>query len=71
MPIKDSSIPKTLPSGAKSIFRGAFNSAFSRCTDKGGDTKACDQSAARIAWSAVKKVYKKGKNGKWVLKKKK
>jgi len=71
MPIKPSSIPKVLPSGAKAIFRGAFNSAFSKCKSGGGSTKSCDSRAARIAWSAVKRVYKKGKSGQWVLKKSK
>jgi len=70
MPIKPNSIPKVLPAGAKAIFRGAFNSAYNKCKSGGGSTKTCDSRAARIAWSAVKRVYKKGKDGKWVLKKK-
>jgi len=39
-----------LPAGAKTIWRKAFNSTY----DKNGE-----ESAIKIAWSAVKKIYKK------------
>lgn len=70
MPIKK--VPKTLnslPSGAKRIWVSAFNSAYNSCKGGGGSTKVCDQRAARIAWGAVKRAYRK-RNGKWVKRKK-
>ena len=69
MPIKSKNIPKVLPAGARSIFRGAFNSAYKDCKSSGGSDSSCDSRAAQTAWSAVKSLYKKAKDGKWVLKK--
>ncbi len=49
--------PKDLPSGAKKIFVAAeANARNTTCKDE-GDRK--DECASRIAWSAVKKKYKK------------
>lgn len=70
MPISKDKAPDTLPSGAKSIFVGAFNSALRECTKNGKSESQCDSRAAKIAWSAVKKVYSKNGKGKWVRKKK-
>jgi len=54
-------VTSSLPDAAQSIWRGAFNGAFaSTCR---GD-EAC---AIRVAWSAVKKVYRKTEDG-WVKK---
>lgn len=63
MPYKNNSdlpdnVKSVLPSKAQTIFRKAFNSAY----DKYGEKRA-----RRIAWSAVKKSYKKVKD-KWVHK---
>jgi cation transport regulator len=52
-------VRNSLPEGGQSIYRSAFNSAL-----EGG---ASEESAARIAWSAVKKSYKKV-GEKWVAK---
>ena len=49
---------KMLPDRAKRIFMNAFNASF----DKG------EESARKIAWSAVKRKYKKNDKGEWVLK---
>jgi len=69
MPMKEKNIPDTLPAGAKAIFRGAFNSSHKSCMmADGGTMEKCDQRAAQIAWTAVKKVYKKDKDDKWVKK---
>lgn len=51
---------KSLPSGAKSIFMAAFNAAYKQ---NDGDEEA----AFRIAWSAVKRKFKK-EGDKWVAK---
>lgn len=52
---------KSLPAEAQTIFRKAFNASFS----KYGEVRA-----RKIAWSAVKNVFEKNKEGKWVKKKK-
>jgi cation transport regulator len=54
-------VRKNLPGAAQSIYRKAFNSAYH------GTCNGDDGCAARVGWSAVKKVYKK-KDGKWVKK---
>jgi len=54
-----SSVKDALPSEAQSVFRRAFNQSFK-------DGKS-EESAFRIAWSAVKNGYKK-ENDKWVKK---
>lgn len=64
---KNSTLPKqvrnNLPQGAQTIWRKAFNNAYK---EYNGD----EEKAARTAWSAVKKVYKKDKKtGKWVRRK--
>ena len=58
MPYGASEIPaavKGLPSGAQSIFKGAFNSFSS------ANPKKDEQHAFRVAWAAVKNKYKKNK----------
>jgi len=70
MPISKKDAPDVLPSGAKSIFVGAFNSALRECVNEGKTEGQCDSRAAKIAWSAVKQVFKKNKDGNWVRRKK-
>lgn len=61
MPIGKDKAPKNLPDHAKSIWASAFNSAYE-------DTcKGDDECSAKIAWSAVKKKYKK-LGDRWVQK---
>lgn len=45
-----------LPPHAQDIFREAFNAAWSTYADRGAQREAL---AFRVAWSAVKKVYRK------------
>lgn len=52
------SVKDNLPQHAQSIFRAAFNSAI-----KNGKT---EEDAFKIAWSAVKVIYKKNDDGKWI-----
>lgn len=54
------SVKNNLPKHAQDIFRNAFNSAV-----KQGHN---EETAFKIAWSAVKNVYKKNNKGKWVKK---
>lgn len=46
-----------LPKHAKEIFLAAFNSAYSEYKS--------EETAFKVAWSAVKKDYEKGEDGKW------
>ena len=66
MPGGKVTVPGTLSGHAAEIYRSAFASAYSdTCKDRGDGRDAC---AAKVAWSAVKNVYKKGDDGKWVEK---
>ena len=62
-------IRDNLPQGAQTIFRKAFNSADKQYKDpkKRRGKESLEEVCNKIAWSAVKKVYKK-KEGKWVKK---
>ncbi len=51
------SVKEHLPKHAQEIFLAAFNNAT-----KEYDT---EESAFRVAWSAVKRDYEKGDNGQW------
>ena len=72
MPIESKS---DLPEGAKSvlppkaqkIYRSAYNDAYDQYEDKSkrrGD-ESREETAGRVAWSAVKNKYRKGSDGKW------
>jgi len=74
MPYKtNKSLPKgiknNLPQGAQTIFRKTYNSADKQYKDpkKRKDNASKDETAAKVAWSAVKKKYKKS-DDKWVKK---
>ena len=59
-----------LPEGALYIFKEAFNSAWKQYGDpkKRKNDATREETANRIAWSAVKKQYKKDPGGDWVKK---
>lgn len=64
------SVRDNLPAGAQDIYKEAFNNAWKRFKDPsqlkyGGDRETASH---KVAWSAVKKKYKKNKKGKWVKK---
>lgn len=76
MPYKNNSdlpesIKNHLPDHGQSIFREAFNNAWKEYKDassrKGNATQ--EETCFKVAWNAVKKVYKKDTSGKWVKKK--
>ncbi len=56
-----------LPTHAQEIFVAAFNNAYdeySNTEDRKQDDDR-ENTARRVAWSAVKQKYKKGGDGKW------
>jgi len=66
MPITIEEAPGNLPQQAKDIYVAAFNNAYEHtCTQS--SKKERDACAARIAWSAVKRKYRKA-GDKWVPK---
>lgn len=50
-----------LPTHAQEIFKEAFNNAYKEYNGN-------EDTARKVAWSAVKKKYKKGTDGKWQAK---
>ena len=62
-------VKDNLPKGAQTIFKEAFNQAYKNYKKKskrqGLATR--EETASRVAWSAVKKKYRK-KGDKWVKK---
>lgn len=64
------SVKDSLPAHAEEIYREAFNSAWNEYDEankrRGGASR--EETAHRVAWSAVKKVYKKNADGDWVKK---
>jgi cation transport regulator len=53
-----------LPKHAQEIFQEAFNSAFDEYKERGAEGR--EETAFKVAWSAVKKKYRKDeKTGKW------
>jgi len=61
------SVRGVLPAHAQDIYKEAFNSAWEEYKDPGerrGDANR-EETAHKVAWSAVKKSYHKGDDGKW------
>jgi len=57
------SVRDNLPRHAQEIYQEAFNSAFEEYKYRGDER---EETAHRVAWSAVKKKYRKNeKTGKW------
>ena len=72
MPYKSNSdlpdnVSSVLPEHAQDIFREAFNSAYDQYKDpedrRGDDDR--EDTARRVAWSAVKQSYQKDDDDKW------
>lgn len=61
------SVRNVLPEHAQSIYKEAFNSAYDQYEDaddrKGSDDR--EETAHKVAWSAVKQSYKKGDDDRW------
>jgi cation transport regulator len=63
------SVQDNLPKYAQEIYKEAYNSAWDEYADpddRRGDASR-EETAHRVAWSAVKKTYEK-KNDQWVKK---
>ena len=72
MPYKNTSelpdnVKNVLPSHAQDIYKEAFNSAYDQYKDpddRKGDSGR-EETAHKVAWSAVKNNYEKSADGKW------
>ncbi len=71
---KNSELPDqvkdNLPQKNQTIYRKAFNSAWNQydSPEKRKGRAEREETAHRIAWSAVKKSYRKNDEGQWVSK---
>lgn len=64
------SVTDTLPSHAQDIYKEAYNSAWDQYAspdDRDGDDTR-EEVSHKVAWAAVKNVYKKNDDGNWVKK---
>jgi cation transport regulator len=59
-------VRNVLPIDAQEIYMGAFNGAWNQYEEMEYSKRLV--TSHRVAWSAVKKVYEKNKEGKWVKK---
>jgi len=57
-------VRNSLPRHAQEIYQSAYNNA----RDQYSDNKDKEETAHRVAWSAVKQEYKKNNEGDWVSK---
>ena len=65
------SVRDTLPKHAQEIYKEAHDSAWKEYadpSDRRGDASR-DETAHKVAWSAVKQKYEKGDDGDWHRKK--
>jgi len=64
------SVKSNLPTHAQEIYKKAFDKAWNEYLDpsKRYAGTSQEETAARVAWSAVKQSYEKDTNGKWVKK---
>lgn len=61
------SVRDNLPKHAQEIYKEAYNSAwdqYDKPEERRGDASR-EETAHKVAWSAVKKEYEKGDDGKW------
>ncbi len=65
------SVRNVLPKHAQEIYQAAFNSAWEQYDEpherRAGSSR--EETSHAVAWSAVKKTYEKGEDGKWHQKK--
>lgn len=64
------SVRDNLPKHGQEIYKEAYNSAWNQYDDpqdRRGDASR-EETAHRVAWSAVKNVYEKDDNGNWTRK---
>ena len=61
-------VKRALPPHGEEIYREAFNSAweqYDKPEERKGD-RTREETAHAVAWSAVKKVYRKNEEGNWI-----
>ena len=60
-------VQENLPRHAQEIYKEAFNSAWDeyRDADKRRGDASREETAHKVAWSAVKDKYEKGNDGDW------
>lgn len=61
------SVKDNLPTHAQDIYKEAFNNAYDEyknADDRKQDSNR-EETAHKVAWSAVKKKYEKGEDNKW------
>lgn len=61
------SVRDNLPEHAQDIYKEAFNSAYDQYdkpSERDGDASR-EETAHKVAWSAVKREYQKGEDDKW------
>ena len=65
-------VKDVLPDKAQGIYRKAYNKAYDEYTDKSKrrGSESQEETASKVAWSAVKGKYQKGDDGRWHPKKK-
>jgi cation transport regulator len=62
------SVRRHLPDHAQDIYKDAYNSAWKEYADasrRRGD-ESHEEVAHKVAWAAVRKLYRKGDDGDWV-----
>lgn len=61
------SVKNTLPTHAQEIYKEAFNSAYDEYKDAKDRQDGSDreETAHKVAWTAVKRKYQKGNDDKW------
>jgi cation transport regulator len=61
------SVQNVLPDHAQDIYKEAFNSAYDEYKNKDDrrDDADREETAHKVAWSAVKNSYTKGEDGNW------
>ncbi len=60
-------VKDALPDKAQEIYRKAYNEAYDeyKDTSKRRGSASHEETASKVAWSAVKGRYEKGDDGKW------
>ena len=56
-------VKNSLPVEAQNIYKEAYNSAWKQYSDYDSDDR--EETAHRVAWSAVKKKYERSGSGNW------
>lgn len=60
-------VRNVLPRHAQAIYKEAFNSAYDQYKDpderRGSEDR--EETAHKVAWNAVKQIYKKGDDDRW------